>query len=95
MITAMFLTILLCVVGYISPSNVSAATSYTSVEKLVSEAEENAEALKSYYNLSSSKQITISSSFMSVYDESKASINEAQTAIYNLSDSRKSDLQKD
>ncbi|WP_121663683.1 N-acetylmuramoyl-L-alanine amidase [Metabacillus litoralis] len=94
MITAMFLTILLCVVGYISPSNVSAAISYSSVEKLVSEAEENAEALKSYYNLSSSKQITISSSFMSVYDESKASINEAQTAIYNLSDSRKSDLQK-
>ncbi|MCM3162608.1 N-acetylmuramoyl-L-alanine amidase [Metabacillus litoralis] len=89
-----FLSILFITLSCYSPSDVSAATSYDQVEKLVNEAVTEAESLEPYYRIKSSKGIGVSSTFSKKYDQTLASINEAQDSINSLSDSRKSQLQE-
>ncbi|MCM3164357.1 MULTISPECIES: N-acetylmuramoyl-L-alanine amidase [Bacillaceae] len=89
-----FLSILFIILGCYSPSDVSAATSYDQVEKLVNEAVTEAENLEPYYRIKSLKGIGVSTSFSEKYDQTLASINDAQASIYTLSDSRKKQLQE-
>lgn len=91
---ATYLSILFIALCCYSPSNVSAATTYQQVEKLVNEAVKESENLEPYYLIKSSKGIGVSSTFSKKYNQTKASIDKAQQSINSLSDSRKSKLQE-
>lgn len=91
---ATYLSILFIVFCSYSPSNVSAATSYQQVEKLVDGAVKEAESLEPYYLIKSSKGIGVSSTFTKKYNQTLSSIDKAQQSINSLNDSRKSELQE-